>query len=205
MDAPVEITAYDPCWPQTFAALRDEIASTLGSLAQRVEHVGSTAVPGLPAKPIIDLDVVIATPADLPTVITRLATLGYQHQGDLGITGREAFTIPATGPAHHLYVCPAGSRELARHVAFRDYLRRHPAQARAYAELKRSLAAQFRSDRDAYARGKKAFIEQALTAAAHSCAATDTAGGTADDRPTSRNAADPRGIPRQDDRSLPPV
>src|SRR5581483_5318568 len=143
VSAPVEIADYDPRWPEAFAALRGQIAAVLGPLAQRIEHVGSTAVPGLPAKPIIDLDVVIATPADLPAVIGRLGTLGYQHEGDLGITGREAFTSPAAAPGHHLYVCAASSPELARHLAFRDYLRTHPVQARAYAELKRSLAGQF--------------------------------------------------------------
>ena len=70
-------------------------------------------------------------------------------------------------PDHHLYVCTADSRELARHLAFRDYLRTHPDQARAYAELKWSLVAQFRLDRDAYTRSKTAFIEQALAAATH--------------------------------------
>ena len=106
-------------------------------------------------------------PEDLPEVITRLGTLGYQHEGDLGIPGREAFTTPAATPNHHLYVCTADSRELARHLAFRDYLRTHPDEVRAYADLKWSLVAQFRLDRDAYTRGKTAFIEQALAAAAH--------------------------------------
>jgi len=166
MNAPVEIAGYDPGWPATFAALRDQITGALGPLAQRIEHVGSTAVPGLPAKPIIDLDVVIATRADLPEVIARLAALGYRHEGDLGIPGREAFTSLGAAPAHHLYVCTADSRELASHLTFRDYLRTHPGQASAYAELKRSLAARYRSDRDAYGRGKTAFIEQALATAA---------------------------------------
>ena len=162
MNALIEIADYDSCWPETFASLRDQVAAALGPLGKWIEHVGSTAVPGLPAKPVIDLDVVLATRADLPEVITRLGALGYLHEGDLGISGREAFTCPAGTPAHHLYVCTADSHELARHLAFRDYLRAHPGQACAYAELKRSLAAQFRSDRDAYSRGKAAFIEQAL-------------------------------------------
>ena len=177
MNAPVEIADYDPGWPAAFAALRAQIAAALGPLAQRIEHVGSTAVPGLPAKPVIDLDVVIATLAELPEVISRLATLGYLHEGDLGITGREAFASPAATPARHLYVCTADSRELARHLAFRDYLRTHPGQARTYAKLKRSLAAQFRSDRDAYSRSKAAFVEQALAAAAHQHRGTDSTGG----------------------------
>lgn len=162
----MEIADYDPLWPETFAGLRNQVAGVLGPLAQRIEHVGSTAIPGLPAKPIIDIDVVIADPAGLPEVITRLATLGYQHQGDLGITGREAFTSPAATPAHHLYVCTADSPELARHLAFRDYLRAHPGPTRAYAQLKRSLAEQFHTDRDAYSYGKTTFVEQTLAAAA---------------------------------------
>jgi GrpB-like predicted nucleotidyltransferase (UPF0157 family) len=166
LNAPVEIAGYDPRWPGIFATLRDQIAGVLGPLAQQIEHVGSTAVPGLAAKPIIDIDVVIATRADLPAAISQLATLGYRHEADLGITGREAFTSPAAAPAHHLYVSAAGSPELARHLAFRDYLRTHPGQARAYAKLKRSLATRFRSDRDAYSHGKTTFIEQALATTA---------------------------------------
>ena len=169
MSAPVEIADYDPGWPQAFAALRDRIAPVLGPLAARIEHVGSTAVPGLPAKPVIDLDVVIAAGAELSEVIARLGTLGYRHEGDLGIAGREAFASPAGAPAHHLYVCTAGSRELARHLAFRDYLRSYPGQASAYAELKRSLAERFRTDRDAYGRGKAEFVEQALAAGCRGC------------------------------------
>jgi len=175
MSAPVEIADYDPGWPAAFAELRNQIAAALGPLARRIEHVGSTAVPGLPAKPVIDLDVVIAARADLPEVIIRLAALGYRHEGDLGITGREAFASPAAAPARHLYVCTADSPELARHLAFRDYLRTHPPQARAYAELKRSLAAQFRYDRDAYSRSKAAFVEQALAAAARPRTGTNPA------------------------------
>ena len=102
MNAPVEIASYDPRWPKIFAELRDQIAGVLSPLAERIEHVGSTAVPGLPAKPVIDFDVVITTLAHLAEVITRLATFGYQHEGDLGITGREAFTSPAAAPSHHL-------------------------------------------------------------------------------------------------------
>jgi GrpB-like predicted nucleotidyltransferase (UPF0157 family) len=181
LSAPVAIADYDPRWPETFAAVHSQLAGVLGPLAQRIEHVGSTAVPGLPAKPIIDLDVVIATPADLPEVIRRLHTIGYHHQGDLGIPGREAFTSPADAPAHHLYVCPADSPELARHLAFRDCLRTHPEQAHAYAELKRSLAERFRTDRDAYSHGKTSFIEQTLAAAPRPRSQVghpDAAGGT---------------------------
>jgi GrpB-like predicted nucleotidyltransferase (UPF0157 family) len=158
----IEIADYDPRWPAIFAALRARIADALGSLAQRIEHVGSTAVPGLPAKPIIDMDVVIATWSDLPATIEHLQPLGYHHEGDLGVPGREAFTTPPDTPPHHLYVCTTDSPQLAHHLAFRDHLRGHPNTARAYAELKSSLAQRFRADRGAYTDAKTTFIERIL-------------------------------------------
>jgi GrpB-like predicted nucleotidyltransferase (UPF0157 family) len=160
--APVVIVDYDPRWPATFASLADRLAAALGSLAVGIEHVGSTAVPGLAAKPIIDLDVVIASRADLPAVIDRLRLLGYDHEGDLGVPGRDAFASPPGGPSHHLYVCPAGSPALARHLALRDRLRADPEAAGAYGDLKRSLAARFGHDRAAYTDAKSAFIEALL-------------------------------------------
>ncbi|GII39050.1 hypothetical protein Pph01_40530 [Planotetraspora phitsanulokensis] len=153
---------YDPKWPEIFETLRRRLKAQLGDLAWRIEHVGSTAVPGLSAKPIVDLDVVIHSRDDLAEVITALRRLGYAHEGDGGIQGREMFTTPADAPAHHLYVCATGNRELARHLVFRDLLRADPMTARAYAALKADLAARFRSDRRGYSEAKTAFIEQAL-------------------------------------------
>lgn len=165
MRTPVEIVAYDPQWPQIFARLRDTIAASLGPLATTIEHVGSTAVPGLAAKPIIDLIAVLDTWADLPPVITTLRTLGYHPQGDLGIPGREAFTCPPGEPSHHLYVCTTDSPELARHLLFRDTLRTRPDTAHAYAQLKHSLAETLQHDRNAYTGAKTAFIERTLATA----------------------------------------
>src|SRR5215216_2293030 len=162
MPAPVVIAAYDPRWPACFARLRDRLAAALGPLAVRIEHVGSTAVPGLAAKPIIDLDVVVATQDDLSAVIGRLRSLGYRHEGDLGVPGRDAFASPPGSPAHHLYVCPADSPALARHLALRDLLRADPEVARGYGDLKRTLAARFGHDRVAYTEGKTVFIESLL-------------------------------------------
>ena len=162
MSVPVIVVDYDPAWPQLFEQLRDRVVAALGDLVVAVEHVGSTAVPGLPAKPIIDLDVVIPAIADLPAAIERLATLGYVHRGDLGITGREAFSRPPDTPPHHLYVCARDSAELRRHLLFRDYLRAHPEDARAYGALKRQLAARFRDDREAYTEAKTAFVADIL-------------------------------------------
>jgi GrpB-like predicted nucleotidyltransferase (UPF0157 family) len=159
---PVVVVDYDASWPVTFHRLQDQLAATLGPLAVAVEHVGSTAVPGLAAKPIIDLDVVIADRADLPAVIERLRPLGYQHEGNLRVPGREAFTTPAEAPPHHLYVCAVGTPALDRHLAFRDALRADPAAAQAYGDLKRTLAARLSGDRNAYTEAKSTFIEQVL-------------------------------------------
>src|SRR5262249_53704550 len=89
-----------------------------GYLVSAIEHVGSTSVPGLAAKPIIDLDVLLAPAAYLPETIQRLATLGYEHEGDLGIAGREAFRRRPTLFAHHLYVCLPKSEEFRRHISY---------------------------------------------------------------------------------------
>ena len=158
----IEIVPYDPLWPTVFASLRDRLADTLPGLAQRIEHVGSTAVPGLAAKPIIDLTVVLKSPAHLPAVTDLLAPLGYRHDGDLGFPGRESFTAPVDGPPHHLCVCAADSPNLASALAFRDYLRTHPDTVRAYAELKYFLAARFRNDRPSYTAAKSAFISRVV-------------------------------------------
>lgn len=166
MNRIVEIVDYDPGWPATFAALRTRIGQALGDVAVRIEHVGSTAIPGMPAKPIIDLDVVIATRSELQTTIDRLRPLGYHHEGDLGVPGREAFTTPPDTPPHHLYVCAVDSRQLADQLAFRDHLRTHSDTANAYAQLKKTLARRFGADRAAYSAAKTAFIETVLRAAA---------------------------------------
>src|SRR5580698_3975683 len=109
------IEDYDPRWPERFETLRARISGALASLAPEIEHVGSTAVPGLAAKPIIDMDVLLARAADLELVIARLAELGYEHEGDLGIRGREAFKSPAGDITHHLHVCLPDCAEFGRH------------------------------------------------------------------------------------------
>jgi GrpB-like predicted nucleotidyltransferase (UPF0157 family) len=121
--------------------------------------VGSTAVPNLAAKPIIDIDVLLASETSLPDAIERLARIGYIHQGDLGILEREAFRAPDNELPHNLYVCPPRSVEFQRHIAFRDYLRAHPEDAKAYGDLKIALAKRFRDNRDAYIAGKDGFVK----------------------------------------------
>jgi GrpB-like predicted nucleotidyltransferase (UPF0157 family) len=158
----VIVVAYDPSWPALFERIRASVWPAVHDLATGIEHVGSTSVPGLAAKPIVDLDIVVRSAGHVPTAIASLAALGYQHLGDLGIAGREAFRPPPGSPEHHLYVCRPDSAALANHLAFRDQLRRRPELAQAYGALKTSLARQFAHDRDAYGAAKTAFIVDVL-------------------------------------------
>jgi GrpB-like predicted nucleotidyltransferase (UPF0157 family) len=159
--APAAVVEYDPEWPRQFARIRDRVTSALGPLAHRVEHVGSTAVPGLAAKPIVDVDVVVAEP-DVDRVVVALTALGYRHVGDLGIADREALLPPADEPYHHLYVVVDGSAALADHVDLRDYLVTHPAAAQRYARRKHELAHLLVTDRDSYVRQKGDLVEELL-------------------------------------------
>lgn len=162
MSQPIIIVDYDPAWPKLFKELRTPVARVFGDLALTIEHVGSTSVPGLAAKPIIDMDIVVESASYISKATERLATLGYLHQGNLGILGREAFLCPPSTPCHHLYVCPKDSVALRRHLSFRNYLIKHPDQAQRYGLLKRQLAVKFSNDREAYTNAKDEYI-QAIT------------------------------------------
>lgn len=159
----IVVADYDPDWPRQFEVLRSVLSRALGDVALSIEHVGSTSVPGLAAKPIVDLDAVVA-PGQVGTAIDRLAAIGYEHKGDLGVPGREAMRHPRGTARHHLYVCEEGNLALANHLAVRDVLRADAAAARAYGELKRALAARFADDVDGYVEGKAAFILDVLRA-----------------------------------------
>lgn len=157
--ASIEIADYDGTWPSQFAGLANRVRARLGNLVRRVEHVGSTAVPGLPAKPIIDLDVVVSSDSDLRLAITRFTEMGYTHEGDMGISGRHAFAWPPGEHRHHLYLLTEGAEELHRHIAFRDALRGDRDLRDHYGVLKRELADRCSGDRAAYTDGKAEFIE----------------------------------------------
>jgi GrpB-like predicted nucleotidyltransferase (UPF0157 family) len=159
----VLIQDYDSSWPEFFSRLASRVKAALGDLAVTVEHIGSTSVPGLAAKPIIDLDVILASAADLPRAIRLLASIGYVHEGNLGIAGREAFRSPAGEPRHHLYVLIDGADELRRHLAFRDALRNDEVLRDRYAALKRALAEEHHGDRSGYTEAKSAFISATLS------------------------------------------
>jgi len=163
--ARVEVVDYDPRWPEQFEQLRARLARVLDAEVEQVEHVGSTSVPGLAAKPILDIDVVVARGGRMADTIDRLEGLGYLHIGPVGVAGREVM-VPADDPefAHHLYVCAHGSRGLSDHLRLRDRLRDDDEALARYADLKRELAQRYRTDRDAYTEAKSDFINALLSA-----------------------------------------
>ena len=157
----VVVEPYDEAWKNDFLAIRDELNAVLDGLVLRIEHVGSTSVAGLSAKPIIDIDVVIEDRTCLPGVVSALRSIGYTHEGNLGIPGREAFKYEDKSHlrSHHLYVCAQDSEELKRHIAFRDYLRSDPAAVAEYSRIKEEGAALYPWDIDKYIEYKSPFIE----------------------------------------------
>jgi GrpB-like predicted nucleotidyltransferase (UPF0157 family) len=162
--APDAITVidYDPAWRTQFKQLRSIILPAIGDAAVAIEHVGSTAVPGLAAKPIIDIDVVVASPTKVSVAIERLAVIGYEHHGNLSVEGREAFGNPPGSPWHHVYVCVQGGTALQNHLALRDYLRSNSGAVAKYGQLKRQLATRFPTDIARYIDGKTDFILKVL-------------------------------------------
>lgn len=158
----VMVLPYDRAWKIAFEDIKREIEAGLGDLILGIEHVGSTAVEGLPAKPCIDLDVVIGDYAVFSAVVQKLASIGYIHEGDLGIKDREAFRYENKPHLmnHHLYVCPRDSRELHRHITFRDFLRSSPQAAKQYGQVKEEAARRYPEDVDQYMQFKSACVGQ---------------------------------------------
>lgn len=154
----VHVVDPDPDWARRFQALQARLWPVVEGSALSLEHVGSTSVPQLAAKPVIDMDIVVRDRAQLEACAQRLAALGYQPRGELGIEGRFAMRRPAHSEPHNLYLCLEGCASLRNHLAVRDYLRAHPEEARAYGEKKKELAQRHPWDIDAYTWGKTGFL-----------------------------------------------
>jgi GrpB-like predicted nucleotidyltransferase (UPF0157 family) len=162
----IVVAEYDPAWPQRFDQLRREYAGAMaaaGVPVVAIEHVGSTAVPGLAAKPVIDCDIVVAEP-DVPAASAVLAGLGFTPLGELGIPLRWAFKAPGRLAGTNTYVVAEGSLSLRNHLAVRDTLRADPDLRERYAAVKREVGAAA-ANIDDYARGKNAMVQQILAAA----------------------------------------
>lgn len=160
----VVVLPYDKKWKQDFEKIKREISEVIGSFAIAIEHVGSTSIEGLPAKPIIDIDVVVKS-GEVERAIRALENIGYIHEGNLGIEGREAFAYEGKEhlQTHHLYVCPENSEELKRHLAFRDYLKTHSVECKKYGSVKLDAAKLYPDDIDKYIEYKSPIIEEIYT------------------------------------------
>lgn len=151
----VEVVPYNPAWPEMFAEASLKIKDALGENCITVHHIGSTSIPGIPAKPIIDMIPVVKDICAVDGVATaRMESLGYGARGELGMLFRRYFS----NHIHHVHVWEGGSDEITRNLLFRDYLRMHPDALRDYADLKLKLAKQFPNDRYSYTMSKDAFI-----------------------------------------------
>ena len=161
--SPVEVVDWTPRWAEQFEEVARVLRDALSQVpSARVEHVGSTSVEGLAAKPILDIDVVVA-PADVRGAVEALTAVGYVHRGDLGVAGREAFHAPGP-PRRNVYVCTAGTVNVRNHLAVREVLRSRADLREAYAAVKRALAAQPDMDIDTYIAGKSAVLQEVLEA-----------------------------------------
>jgi len=162
----ITVVGYDPAWPERFENLRAEYAAAMaaaGVAVVAIEHVGSTSVPGLAAKPIIDIDIVVRE-ADVAAASGVLTSLGFTPQGDLGVPQRWAFLAPARLPRTNTYVIVDGCLSLRNHLAVRDVLRADEALRDEYAVVKKQAGARL-DDIDEYVLAKNGIVQKILTAA----------------------------------------
>ncbi|GAB3985659.1 GrpB family protein [Spirosoma daeguense] len=173
------IQEYQESWIEDFAKVKKVIIEAMANLKISVEHIGSTSVPGLAAKPIIDIDVVYDGPLIFDEIKTRLTKIGYYHNGNQGVYNREVFKRHKISDkheivdsiAHHLYVCPVDSEELRRHILFRNYLTLNEEARNQYQILKYKIAEEVNQDRKKYAEVKeikaKAFVNSIIAKASN--------------------------------------
>lgn len=156
----IEVVPYDPRWPESFEKEKVAILSKTAQAIVAIHHIGSTSVPGLSAKPIIDM--LIETPSleIFDKHSAAIETLGYEGLGEMGIPGRRYFRKGGENRTHQIHAFATGDRGLPRHLAFRDYLRAHPEVCREYDELKRKVAEICEQDIDKYCDGKNDFIKK---------------------------------------------
>lgn len=164
MSNKVIIEEYNPEWKDKFEEIKAMLIPIIGDLSISIEHVGSTSIEGLSAKPIIDIDVVMESYSVFPEIKERLENVGYKHEGNLGIESREAFkrAFQDEFMTYHLYVCPMDGKGYLEHIAFRDYLRTNDEARKEYQQLKIELAKKYAFDREAYCIGKTEFIRSIL-------------------------------------------
>ena len=164
----IDVVEYCADWPLIFEREAAAILAACRPWVTDLHHVGSTSVPGLVAKPVLDMMPIAAGPAEGLEAVSRMTTLGYRYRGENGIAGRFYFDRVVEGrTVVHVHMFPAGHPEIRKHLVFRDHLRKNPEAAREYARLKRDLASRYRDDRRTYTESKAAFIESIIDIAMH--------------------------------------
>ena len=157
----VRLVEYDPRWPGLFAAEARRIRDRCGALPLRLEHVGGTSIPGMCAKPVLDIAAGRPRGTSIQDYIARLEQAGYEHRGERGVPGREFFRR-GKPRSYHLHLVEEDGPQWRDYLAFRDHLRADAEAARRFAHLKRVLAARFSRDREAYTKAKSAHVEEVL-------------------------------------------
>jgi GrpB-like predicted nucleotidyltransferase (UPF0157 family) len=181
----IEVVEHDPHWVASFGREAASLRAVFGDRAMAIYHIGSTAVPGLDAKPIIDILVVLEETGSIQSFDAAMEALGYRVRGECldaiipGTPGRFYFTKDTAGVrTHHVHACAHGHSEILDKLAFRDYLRAHPADAAAYGQLKQRLALAHRHDNVGYMQGKDAFVKATLADARRWYQAEENEGGS---------------------------
>lgn len=158
----IDVVSYDPKWVKHFELESKAIKDMLGNIAVDIHHIGSTAVPGLAAKPVIDILVEVTDLNSVDLLTSEFTSLGYEAKGEFGISERRFFQKGGNNRTHHIHVFKAGDNNGELHITFRDYLIMHPDIAKEYGELKKQAALECNNDIDRYCSGKNDFIKYHL-------------------------------------------
>ncbi len=155
----VTVTTYNEAWPQAFTEEAKLIKEVMGSVLLKIHHIGSTAVPGLAAKPIIDMMPEVSSLLLLDELSTQMAKIGYEAKGEFGIQGRRYYRKGGLNRTHQIHAFQEGDKHIIRHLAFRDYLRAHKSVADEYGRLKTDIADRCNNDIERYCDEKDPFIQ----------------------------------------------
>jgi GrpB-like predicted nucleotidyltransferase (UPF0157 family) len=158
----VEVVPHDSRWQDAFVEAAAEITTVLGDAIAAIHHIGSTAIPGIYAKPIVDLLIEVKSLTFVDARNAAMNAIGYEAMGEFGIPGRRYFrkhNVVGTR-THHIHIFEQGTPQCDRHLAFRDYMIAHPEEAQQYSQLKRNLADQYPQDIESYMDGKDSFIRE---------------------------------------------
>ena len=157
----IQLLAYEPEWQILFLEERDRLQASIGEYVLDIQHIGSTSIPGIAAKPILDIGIAIINSEEGVRCIQPMEKLGYKYKGENGIPRRHYF-VKGAPRTHHVHMVEFESEDWRSHLLFRDFLIENPEIARSYEKLKRELAKQFARDRATYQAGKNSFIKAVL-------------------------------------------